>query len=188
MVDDGEAMLEQVLNLDEQALAAVFDTYYVPIYRYIYHQIGHVETAEDLAGEVFLRLLDRIREGRGPNRHLKAWLFRVAHNLVVDESRRAAHRDHESLDDSIPVGRASVEEQVQHAVTTQQAYDLLEELTPQQRSIIVLKYLEGMENAEVAHTLGLSIGAVKALQHRGLNALRRRFSRMAILQAEEVTS
>jgi RNA polymerase sigma-70 factor (ECF subfamily) len=185
-VDNGEALLKQVLSLDEDALAEVFDTYYVAIYRYIYHHVRHVETAEDLAGEVFLRMLNQIHRGAGPDRHLKAWLFRIAHNLVIDESRRAVHRTHQMLTDTLPAEKTSIEDLTQQAVMTQQAYELMEQLTPKQRSIIIMRYLEGMENAEVASVLGLSIGAVKALQHRGLNALRRQFARAA-LQPEEIT-
>ena len=170
---DDETLLRQARRLDEEALAEVFDRYYVSIYRYIYHHIGHVETAEDLTGEVFQRLLVQLQDGRGPDRHLKAWLFQVASNLVVDESRRLAHRDHMVLDETVQASDVNVDEQAQQAILAEHTRAAMQKLTPKQRSIILLKFVEGLENAEVARILDMPVGAVKSLQHRALDALRR---------------
>jgi RNA polymerase sigma-70 factor (ECF subfamily) len=170
---DDETLLRQAHQLDEKALAEVFDRYYVPIYRYIYHHVGHVETAEDLTGEVFQRLLAQLQARRGPDRHLKAWLFQVASNLVVDESRRLVHRDHLALDETVHASDVNVDEQAQQSILAEHTRAALQKLTPKQRSIILLKFVEGLENAEVARILNMPVGAVKSLQHRALDALRR---------------
>jgi RNA polymerase sigma-70 factor (ECF subfamily) len=159
--------------LEEAALATIFDTYYPPIYRYIYHHIGHEQTVEDLAAEVFSRLLEHLNNGRGPRDHLKAWLYRVAHNLVVDELRRRRHRDHLELDERLPDQDAGVEDEARRSILAARARGALADLTPKQRSVIVMKYLQGMSNDEVASALALPVGAVKSLQNRGLAALRR---------------
>lgn len=172
-MSDGEGLLERVRALDEAALAAVFDEFYIPLYRYIYRHLGHVETAEDLAAEVFQRLLRDLHAGRGPRQMLRPWLFRVAHNLVIDETRRASHRQHGSLNDTMQASGVNIEEQAQQSVMAELACDALNSLTPKQRSIIFLKFFEGMSNAEVASVMGLPVSAVKSLQHRALGALRR---------------
>jgi RNA polymerase sigma-70 factor (ECF subfamily) len=177
LVESGRDLLQRVLALDESALAEVFDEYYLPLYRYIYHCVHHAETAEDLAAEVFRRLLEQIAEGRGPRRNLKAWLFRVAYNLVVDDSRRQLHRQHAALNEGLSAGKAAVEEQAQHAILAADAHRALDGLTPKQRAVIILKFLVGLENDEVAQVLLLPVGAVKSLQHRGLEAMRRDLSR-----------
>jgi RNA polymerase sigma-70 factor (ECF subfamily) len=178
-LDIEQALLQRAQALEERALTEIFDTYYLPLYRYIYHHVGHVATAEDLTAEVFHRLLAKLHAGRGPRKRLKPWLFRVAHSIVVDEARRQMHRNHQSLDERLPADAPPVDEQAQQSILSAEARRALRELTPKQRSVIVLKFLFGMDNAEVAQILTLPVGAVKALQHRGLAALRRKLSRTA---------
>jgi RNA polymerase sigma-70 factor (ECF subfamily) len=173
---DEAKLLKRARKFDQEALTWVYQTYHAAIYRYIYHHVGHAQTAQDLASDVFRRFLQALRNGGGPTRQLSAWLYRVAHNLIVDELRRRQHRNHESLDgalgymlrddaDSLDnlVGRALALDRVRHALL---------ELTEEQRQVIALKFLEGMSNAEVAEITGKTVGAVKALQHRGLEMLR----------------
>ena len=74
--------------------AAAYDQYHLPIYRYIYRQVGEVETARDLAAETFRHLLTAVKQGNGPGDNLKAWLYQTAHHLVIDYYRRQKHRNH----------------------------------------------------------------------------------------------
>jgi RNA polymerase sigma-70 factor (ECF subfamily) len=182
---DDETLLRQARTFDEKALAAIFDRYYVPLYRYIYHHIGHVETAEDLAAEVFHRLLAHLHQGNGPQQSLKSWLYRVAHNLIVDEARRPLPRLQTSLADDLPVAKPDIDAQTHQDIMAQHARRALKSLTPGQRSIIILKFLEGLDNAEIARIVDLPIGAVKSLQHRGLNALRRALTAAGHMLSEE---
>jgi RNA polymerase sigma-70 factor (ECF subfamily) len=172
-VPDEHELLRQASALDERALGTVFDQYYPVLYRYIYHHVRHVQSAEDLAADVFQRFLESIQKGKGPNRHLKAWLYRVAHNLVIDDSRRAVHRNHSQLDEEQLADEDEVSEQVQHLIQRQQAYSALDQLTEKQRQVITLKFIEGLTNREVARVLGMTVGTVKSLQHRGLASMQR---------------
>ncbi len=176
MIDEA-ALLERARKLDEEALTAIFDAYYSAIYRYIYLHSGHAATAEDLSAQVFRRLLVALHDGGGPERSLKAWLFRVASNLIVDDVRRAQHRDHLPLDDDLKVVGAALEDTVEQAVEQAlllaQLRAALEALTPSQRSVIILRYLMDMSNEETAQIMAMTVGAVKAQQHRALAALRR---------------
>jgi len=168
-----QALLRGARELDEPALSAIFETYYPLLYRYIYHHARHRATAEDLTAEVFSRMLEQLAKGRGPEQHLKAWLYRVAHNLVVDNARRQVHRDHDPLDEEMVSTEQDVELEVHGTIQGQQAGMALQRLTPMQRAVIILKYLEGYTNKEISSILELSVGAVKALQHRGLASMRR---------------
>ena len=167
------ALLRGARELDEPALSAIFETYYLPLYRYIYQHLRHRATAEDLAAEVFSRMLAQFAEGRGPEQHLRAWLYRVAHNLVIDHARRQVHRDHDPLDEELVSTEEDVETEVHGAIQRQRAVAALQRLTLMQRAVIILKYLEGYSNKEISSMLDLSVGAVKALQHRGLASMRR---------------
>ncbi len=164
-----EDWLKRAREFDSEALAAIFDHYYEPIYRYLYHHIHHVQTAEDLAARVFQQLLHQLRAGNGPKQHLKAWLFRVAYHSIVDDSRRQQHRNHEPLDEDT----ASVEHEPADFLFMTQAYEALAKLPSRQREVIILHYLMDTSPTEIADILELSIGAVKALQHRGMETLRR---------------
>jgi|YelNatPaOPRAMG01_1025707.scaffolds.fasta_scaffold89458_2 RNA polymerase sigma-70 factor (ECF subfamily) len=179
-------LLQRARRLEESALALIFDTYYQPLYRYIYHHLGHAPTAEDLTAEVFRRFLEALHSGHGPDDYLQAWLYRVAHNLVVDELRRRRRQEHEALKEGFPDSAATVGTQVQQALTRQAVRQALQALSPQQRAVLILKYLEGMENAEIAQALHLREGAVRALQHRGLRALERYLKRHGLMNLEDV--
>ena len=175
LTDDRE-LLRRARELDEAALGAVFDAYYEPVYRYIYHHVHHQAVAEDLAADVFVRLVDQLHAGRGPARHLRAWIYRVAHNLVVDDARRLVHRDHEPLQEWTAADEPAVEDLVDGTQSAARVRRALGALTEGQRAVIVLKYLEGLGNREIARVLDTSVGAVKALQHRALAALQRRLA------------
>ena len=183
MADDRE-LLRRARSLDEPALGAIFERYYGPLYRHIYYHVRHRQTAEDLTAEVFSRLLARLAAGQGPQTHLRAWLYRVAYNLIVDESRRRVHRDHEPLDEGMASSEPGIEAQVQGSILQREAWNALDELTLKQRTVIVSKYLGGLENAEIARVLEMSVGAVKALQHRGLAAMRRYLERTGVIQGD----
>lgn len=173
-MDDEQDWLARARQLDETALTAIFDAHYDAIYRYVLFHTGHTQTAEDLSAQVFRRLLDALRLGKGPDRHLKAWLFRVAANLVVDEARRGQHRDHLPLDEALAASGSLLEEAVQQRILIGELGAALADLTDAQRSVIILRYLLELSIEETAQIMELTVGAVKAQQHRALAALRRK--------------
>ncbi len=177
-LDNEIELLDRARRLDEQALTHIYQTYHDAIYRYIYYHVGHVETAQDLTSEVFRRFLLAMHGGSGPDKLLKAWLYRVAHNLIIDEFRSNRYRNHHSLDqdtdDLLPDDEASPEHQAFQTMDQITLRAMLSELTEEQRQVIILKFLEEMSNEEIAQITGRTIGAVKALQYRGLEELRQK--------------
>ena len=166
----------RVRAFDRVRLAAIYDEYCQPIYRYVYRQVGDVETARDLTAEVFHRLLRAAQGGSSPDRHPKAWLYRTAHNIVVDYYRRQQHRCHLPLDDELINADDDLVATAERHLSAAQVRAALQHLTPDQRQVIVLKFLEGLSNQEVAAVLDKPVGAVKSLQHRGLAALQRQLA------------
>lgn len=168
-----QARLQRARAFDRAELAAIYDEYSPLLYRYIYRQVGEVETARDVTAQVFERFLHTLRQGHGPDQQLKAWLYRTAHNLVIDHYRRQQHRQHLPLDEALV---DAADDPVSRAETHLTAADLrsaLQQLTPDQQQVIALKFLGQFSNAEVAAVLDKPIGAVKSLQHRALAALQR---------------
>ena len=166
-------LIQRARQLEGQALAEIYDAHNEAIYRYALRLLGDVTLAEDCVSETFARFLNALSKGKGPHEHMQAYLFRIAHNWVTDFYRRAAPET-KDIDDEL--GLAGDDDPAQAAFENMQSHRTrvaLAKLTPDQRVVITLKYLEGWENAEIAATLKKPIGAVKSLQHRALAALKR---------------
>jgi RNA polymerase sigma-70 factor (ECF subfamily) len=167
-----DALRERAEDLDPATLAEIYDQYAGKIYTYIYHRTGDAALSEDLAGDVFVRMLEAVRADRGWQTSLQGWLYRIAHNLIVDHFRRSSKREGVELDE-----RWMAAENPTHTFeglfSSNQLRLGMRFLTEEQQQVVVLKFVEGLSNAEVAEVLGKSEGAIKALQHRGLSALRR---------------
>lgn len=166
-----------VQSCDRQNLAAIYDYYQPLLYRYIYRRVGDVDVALDLTGDVFRRLLQAIDQGAGPDENVRAWLYRTGHNIVVDHYRRQQHRQHLPLKDEVLSAPEDPARTAEQHLDAERVRHALQRLTPEQQQVLTLKFLEGLDNDEVAEILDRTVGSVKALQHRGLAALRRWFQR-----------
>src|SRR5262245_49775305 len=96
--DDAE-LLAHAFDYDAQALGAIYDRYEVRIYTYIFRRIGDQTMAEDLTGQVFLKMLEAIRNRKAWHSSFSGWLYRIAHNVVIDFYRQRDHQQHVSLED-----------------------------------------------------------------------------------------
>jgi RNA polymerase sigma-70 factor (ECF subfamily) len=132
-----------------------------------------METAQDLTADVFQRFLQALDREQGPDENLQAWLYRAAHNVVVDHYRRQEHRRHLPLPEQLLDGQVDPVRSAEINITAEKVHEGLLCLTPDQRQVITLKFLAGFSNKEVAAVMNKPIGAVKSLQHRGLAALQR---------------
>jgi RNA polymerase sigma-70 factor (ECF subfamily) len=172
-----QALLERANQFDAQALEEIFDTFSPGIYRYAYRMLGDRDLAQECMSETFSRYLTALKREGGPDEYLQAYLYRIAHNLVTDFYRSKIPPTLE-LEANVPASAAEEPHQVvAEAMRNQQLREALMLLTPDQRQVIVLKYLEEWENEAIARTLHKPVGAIKALQHRALEALRRMINR-----------
>ncbi len=174
-----QELLQRTHKFEAQALAAVYDLYSPGLYGYALRLLGRPDLAEECVAETFNRFLQALREGKGPKQYLKAYLYRVAHNWVTDQYRGVPtilSLESEQWADPLPMPYESLVRNME-AECIRQA---LARLTPDQRQVIVLKYLEDWTNEEIALVLDKPVGAIKSLQHRALAALQR------FLIAEEI--
>lgn len=170
-------LLERAREYDAQALAEIYDRYAEPIYRYLYRYVGDAAQAEDLASEVFLRLLQVLGTYRAPRDRLQGWLYRVAHNLAMDSFRQASKGATLSLDEGLVAAGDSPPSIVEKRQDQQQLRMAISQLTPDQQQVILLRFGEGFKIAEVSRLMGKSEGAVKVLQHRAVKRLRKLLDR-----------
>ncbi len=157
-------LLTQARQLDSAALAEIYDCYSPRVYRYAFRLLGDASLAEDCVAETFRRFLHSLHNGNGPCEHLQAYLFRTAHNFVVDYYRKDTM---DELADETP-DPGNVEVEAGHTIRQQHIRDALLELSPSQQQVISLKFWEGWENEAIAAFLHKPVGAVKSLQHRAL--------------------
>lgn len=157
-------------SFDPGCLAEIYDRYSPEIYAYAWRLLGDAALAEDCTAETFTRLLTALRNGGGPTEHLRAYLYRSAHNWVTDYYRRRPPVD---LDDDLPTGEPGLEKQTEALQHQRQMRAALLRLTADQRQVVLLRFFQGLDPAETAAAIGRPAGAVKALQHRALAALRR---------------
>lgn len=178
MPSDEAVLLAAARRYDAQALATIYDTYSEELYRYAYRLLGDAARAEDLIGETFSRFLGALERGGGPQTHLRAYLYRTTHNIAVDQLRRSNKEVVEDVVEARAEQTArNLESVVEHKLEQEQAITLMRQLTDDQRQVILLKFFQGMDNAETAETMEKTVGAVKALQHRALETLRRAIER-----------
>lgn len=168
-VSDEQSLLQRASQLETQALAEIYDIYSPGIYRYAMRLLGDVTLAEDCVAETFARFLKSLREGHGPRDNLQAYLYRIAHNLVVDMYR--GDRETVELDDAFRSEADVPEEEAAKQIRQKQVRQAVHSLTPDQQMVIALKYLEDWSNEEVAQAMKKPVGAVKSLQHRALRSL-----------------
>ena len=168
-----QAILERAKHFDTQALEEIFDTFSPGIYRYAIRLLGDEELARECMSETFSRFLGALQRNSGPNAYLQAYLYRIAHNWITDYYR-AKTPPSLPLEEDIPAGQSDdPHQQLAVELTAQQLRQAIKLLTPDQRQAIVLKYLEEWDNNAISQAMNRPVGAVKALQHRGLEALRR---------------
>ena len=168
-----EKLLQAARAFDKDALAKIYDLFSDELYAYAYKHFGRAQVAEDLVAETFRRFLTSLERGGGPEDHLRAYLYRITHNLITDLYRREPPPTQELDEDRLvedKLGPSGIVAEQQEADRVRQALRLL---TPEQRQVLTLKFLEGWTSDEIAQSLDKSIGAVKALQHRGVAALQR---------------
>jgi RNA polymerase sigma-70 factor (ECF subfamily) len=135
--------------------------------------LGDIHAAEDLASEVMLKVLESIKKYQFKGTPFSAWVFRIARNRLIDLHRRRKRHGEVNLTEPLAAMQIGPQTLAERALDRGQLQLALRHLTDEQRQVIVLKFIEGFDNASVARVLGRSEGAIKSLQHRALNSLRR---------------
>ena len=171
--------LHGLRKLDSQSVGAIYDQYFSEVYRYVRYRIMDDAIAEDLASDVFVRLLEAAKKNQGPQTSLKGWLIATASNAVNDYLRQNYRRPVEELSESMPDDGLSIHTQVDlreqnHLVQTAYA-----QLTPEQQDVLALRFGQGYSLEETATQMKKNVNAIKALQFRALASLQRQIGEMS---------
>ena len=169
-----EQLLDEAIRYNEDALGELYDRYEAKIYSYIYRRTSDQVLSEDLTAQVFLKMLEAIRKSNAWHSSFSGWLYRIAHNLVVDHFRRRDRQNQIPIDDA-PTLIATKHNPVQTTELNLNAEYLrgaIQRLTDDQAEVISLRFLEGYSISEAAKLMDKTEGAVKALQYRAVATLR----------------
>lgn len=173
---DEAALVERAIQGNAQAFGDLYERYLNQIYRYIFYRVSDSDKAEDFTEIVFLKVWENLSTFQMDRISFKGWLFRVAHNLLVDYYRTRKKQQALDEDFDLPDPTQSPEELVITSEHETLVHMALGKLKEEYQNILTLRFINGLSHAEAAKTLDRSVGAVRVLQHRALQALDKELS------------
>lgn len=151
----------------------IYDTYFPPIYNFIRLRVEDTLLAEDLASDVFIKLVEILRGRNAPHHSLRGWLFKVARNRIHDHYRANRNLTSEAIEEWVPSpSDDEPEEQFIRTLQIEQARTALLKLSADQQEVLVLRFGQGLGLQETADIMDRNVSAIKSLQFRAVNALR----------------
>lgn len=179
-MDEQVQSIDQLLGpareFDLNALTQIYDSCSSELYRYAIRRLNDPATAEECVAETFSRFLQALRDRRGPNKFVRAYLYRIAHNWIINLYRQAPKSEDE-LSEEHPDEHNNPETLSGAHQSKAGLQEAIRSLTPDQQQVIILRYMEGWEHEEIARSLKKPVGAIKSLQHRALASLQKRLCR-----------
>lgn len=171
--DEGK-LIDKIKQGDQEAFGELYERYVNRIYNYIYYRTGNSADAEDLTARVFLRAMDHIGNYQNLGLPFSAWLYRIAHNLVANWHRDNQRRQELPLEDTtdMPHKDELPEAQILRNQEKEHLLTWVRSLPTDRQQLVILKFVEGLSNVEIATIMGRSEGAIKSLYHRTLVELR----------------
>jgi len=173
---DVAALVQLAQQGDTASFGELYEQFFDRIYRYVSFKTGSASEAEDITGEVFVRMLESIHKFRWQGHPFSSWLFRIAHNLVVDHFRKNSKRSIVSLENTatnVEAAAVDIDSHIDTELYMGEVCKAMVGLTELQNEVISLRFATGLSVAETAEAIGKKENAVKALQHAGLKKLRR---------------
>lgn len=169
-----EALVLEAQRGGVQAIRDLYLCHHEQIYRFIWSRVHDPDLADDLTGEVFIRMLKNLSTYQDRSLPFRAWLYGIARNLVIDEHRKKGPRLTMPLNaiSGAPSEDEALETQTEHSLTFAQVQRKLEQMDSDEREVVELRFLAGLSLKETAYAINKSVAAVKALQHRGLATLK----------------
>jgi RNA polymerase sigma-70 factor (ECF subfamily) len=172
LLRDDERELVERAKRDSRQFGALYDRHFQQIYRFVYSRVREQTAAEDVTSEIFMKALKAMPRYQDTGRPFVAWLYQIAVNAIADRYR--ALRPAQPLDDfhDLAIAGPALEDLAAHRDELRRIWTLVEQLPPQQKTALVLKFQQDLKIEDIAVAMGKSPGAVKLLIHRGVSRLR----------------
>ncbi len=172
-MQEEQSLVNQAQKCNQEAFAKLYEQNFDKIYRYISLKVGNNTEAEDMTQQVFIKALQSISSYKWKDVPFSAWLFRIAHNHVIDYYRKQSRQSTAPLYDYMAIDNCSTEKSIEDKEDIEKLLIASKKLTPAQQEVIALRFAGELPIAEVARIMGKTQGAVKALQHSAIVALRK---------------
>jgi RNA polymerase sigma-70 factor (ECF subfamily) len=175
-MNDESALLEAARRFDKKALATIFDTYAPAIYRYVLRLCHDPVESDNIVGDVFARLMEKISAGQGPRTNLRSYLFSIAYHLVVDGARHNHRLTSLEVVMDVPskLKDSSVDTQVdERNLLAVLRFAMNNRLSEIQRHVLILRFMEDFSLQETAAIVGKKVNHIKVIQSRGTAKLRK---------------
>jgi RNA polymerase sigma-70 factor (ECF subfamily) len=173
--EEDAALARRAGSGDAEAFGVLYDRYVDAVYRYVFYRVRNEAEAEDVTSEVFMRALRAIPKYE-PRQAFLAWLYRIARNAVIDRSRRRASRQQVSFEDALAHPNADQVVNPDSALLAGSDASVvrhaMQQLTPLQQEILVLRYVEGFDTKTISKLVGKRDGTIRGIEFRALSALR----------------
>lgn len=168
-------LLESARQMNRDALVQIFDLYSHTLYNYAFRLCNDSLMADNIVGDVFAKLLEQLSAGRGPNSNLRSYLYEMAYHLVVDEARFSSRGAPLEAAEAFlrPDGYSTTVNVENRLMFETIVRAIRNDLTDDQRHVIVLRFLEGFSLQETAAIIGKEMNNVKVIQNRAIAVLRK---------------
>lgn len=165
--------LESLQRLEPHTIGAIYDRYFPEVYRFVRYRLNDEHLAEDIASDVFVRLLEAVQAARGPQTNLKAWLLATASHIVTDHLRKSYRRPESELPETMPDGTPDLSQNYEKLEHERRLKNAMATLTDEQQYVVTLRFNQGYSLEETACLMEKNVNSVKQLQFRALAALNR---------------
>jgi RNA polymerase sigma-70 factor (ECF subfamily) len=167
--------------MNKDALVKIFDLYSLALFNYALRLCGDSLLADHIVGDVFAKLLEQLAAGNGPTSNLRSYLYEMTYHRIIDEARSSQRKVPlevaAALTQDAPSVVVSVEDQL---ILKQILHAVQNDLTADQRHVIVLRFMEQFSLRETAVIMGKQVGYIKVVQNRAIAALRRSVKRLEV--------
>ena len=173
-METDRTLLNAARTMDKDALVKIFDTYSSALYKYALSLCNDPVTADHIVGDVFAKLLEQLAAGNGPRENLRAYLYEMTYHRMIDETRYLRRRAPLEVAISLSQNSQSAFLSLEDQITFKQILHAIQnDLTDDQRNVVVLRFLEGFNLHETAAILGKREDHVRVIQNRAITALRK---------------
>ena len=169
--DDEKKLIRSLRAMDEAAITWVWHNYHPALIRYATRMTSDANLADEVVSIVFERLIRSLHQGKGPKKNVKSYLYRMVHNAIIDESR-SLNRLTEIHPDSL-VSADTAQTSLDQSNREEMIVAALNQLTPDQRVCILLRFVEGLTMRETGEVMSKTTNSIKTLQGRALRRLRK---------------
>lgn len=173
-IPEEDALLTAARQGQEAAVMQIYESYFPPIYEYIRLRVNDRHEAEDLASEVFLKFVKALHGPNAPRHSLRGWLFKVARNAIATHHVKIKQQPEIELEEWFAAPTDQDPEIIfLRNLSTHTIHEAMRRLTTEQQEVLVLRFGQQLSLEETADIMGKSIGAIKTMQFRAVESMRR---------------